>query len=55
MSERMGRYADADADCLRRVDQAGAGHREHPIASALGAYRVFADKKAGGMKVELRP
>jgi hypothetical protein len=25
------------------------------VTSALDAYRVFADKKAGGMKVELRP
>jgi threonine dehydrogenase-like Zn-dependent dehydrogenase len=28
--------------------------RERPIASALDAYRVFADKKAGGMKVEFQ-
>ncbi len=29
--------------------------QEQPIASALDAYRMFADKKAGWMKVELRP
>jgi len=29
--------------------------QEQPIASAIDAYRMFADKKAGWMKVELRP
>jgi len=29
--------------------------REPPIASALDAYRMFADTKAGWLKVEARP
>jgi threonine dehydrogenase-like Zn-dependent dehydrogenase len=29
--------------------------QEQPIRSVIDAYRMFADKKAGWMKVELRP
>jgi threonine dehydrogenase-like Zn-dependent dehydrogenase len=29
--------------------------QKQPIVSVLDAYRMFADKKAGWMKVELRP
>ncbi len=29
--------------------------QEQPIRSAIDAYRMFSDKKAGWLKVELRP
>ncbi len=29
--------------------------QEQPMRSAIDAYRMFADKKAGWLKVELRP